>query len=77
MPQNTQQPPEHKESLLDRLRHHHHHNEDKTESQDMSKPAEHQGGLREDLKKDEEDFKQYMKKDEELEEEGDTYGGLM
>lgn len=52
--------------------------ERKDESRDatnISKDGRH--GLHFNLKEDEENLKQYIKEDKQLEEEGQTYGGLM
>ena len=71
---DTQQPTERKESFFEKILDHHHHDKHGNEghaAQDKSK-----GGIRSDLKKDEAEIKQYLKKDKELEEEGDHYGGL-
>lgn len=73
----TQQPHEHKENFLQKIldRHHHGHgNEDKATE---DKPQHTEGGIHDELKKDEEGMKKYLKEDEELEQEGQTYGGLM
>ncbi|KAL3471732.1 hypothetical protein BJX99DRAFT_236885 [Aspergillus californicus] len=78
MPEDTQQPTEPKESFMEKiLGHHHHHTQGNEGQAAKDKPQEGKGGLRSDLKKDEEGLKQYLKEDEQLEEEGDTYGGLM
>ena len=72
---DTQQPTEHKESFFDSILHHHKHGNEGQAAED--KPQSSEGGLRSKLKKDEESLKQYFKVDEQLEEEGQTYGGLM
>ncbi|KAJ5598348.1 hypothetical protein N7537_008432 [Penicillium hordei] len=76
MPQDTQQPTEHKKSLFENILHRHpkHGNEGQT-AEDMPQGSE--GELRSELKKEEESLKQYFKEDKQLEEEGQTYGGLM
>lgn len=72
----TQQPTEHKESFFEKiLGHHHKHGNEGQAAED--KPQGSEGGLHSELKKDEEGLKQYLKEDKELEEEGQTYGGLM
>lgn len=74
---DTQENPEHKESFVQKILHHHHNNSSNNEAQaSEDKPHRDEGGLRSDLKKDEAAFKEYMKEDKKLEEEGDTYGGL-
>ncbi|KAL4945562.1 hypothetical protein BDV06DRAFT_219251 [Aspergillus oleicola] len=72
---DTQQPTHHKESLMDRIFHPHRRRSEDHAAKDKPEGAE--GGLRSDLKKDEEGLKDYVKKDEQMEEEGRTYGGLM
>jgi hypothetical protein len=76
---DTQQPPEHKESFFEKiLGHHNHHNKHGNEGQPTEdKPRGSERGLRSDLKKDENGLKEYLKEDKQLEEEGQTYGGLM
>lgn len=73
------QHPEHKESFMDKILHHHHHpNENESESSHLKdKPHEGEGGFHADLKKEEDKFKNYIKEDKKLEEEGQEYGGLM
>ncbi|KAJ5974777.1 hypothetical protein N7481_008484 [Penicillium waksmanii] len=73
---DTQQPAEHKEGLFKKIfDHHHKHGHEEQDSKDKLQGGE--GGIRSDLKKDEAGFKQYLKEDEQLEQEGQTYGGLM
>lgn len=59
------------------LGHSHHHSRDGAEHEAEDSTQHHKGGIREDLKKDDAGLKKYLKEDEELEEEGQTYGGLM
>ncbi|CRL22002.1 unnamed protein product [Penicillium camemberti] len=81
MPQDNQQPTEHKKSFFENILHHHdHHDHHKHGNEGQAaedKPQDSEGGLRSELKKDEESLKQYFKEDKQLEEEGQTYGGLM
>ncbi|CAI7635833.1 uncharacterized protein N7487_011818 [Penicillium crustosum] len=79
MPQDNQQPTEHKTPFFENILHHHdHHNKHGNEGQTAEdKSQDSEGGLRSELKKDEESLKQYFKEDKQLEEEGQTYGGLM
>ncbi|KAJ5360097.1 hypothetical protein N7517_009288 [Penicillium concentricum] len=76
MPQATQQPTEHNESFLERILDRHHEHENKGQAAE-NKPQADEGELHSDLKKHEEGFKQYLKEDKQLEEEGQAYGGLM
>ncbi|KAJ5472261.1 hypothetical protein N7530_006262 [Penicillium desertorum] len=77
MPQDSQKPTQHK-SFFEKILPHHGHHENGSEGQAAEdKPKRSEGGLRSDLRKDEEGLKQYLKEDEQLEEEGQTYGGLM
>jgi hypothetical protein len=71
---DTQQPTEHKESFFEKILDQHHHKHGNEGQTAKDKP---QGGLRSDLEKGEAGVKQYLKEDEQLEEEGQTYGGLM
>lgn len=73
---DTQQSTEHKKSLFENIlyRHHKHGNESQAAE---DKPQGSDDGLRSELKKDEESLKQYFEEDKQLEEEGQTYGGLM
>ncbi|KAJ5131098.1 uncharacterized protein N7515_007137 [Penicillium bovifimosum] len=74
----TQQSTEHKESFFEKIFDHHDHHKHRNEGQtDKDKRLSGEGGLRSDLKKDEDGFKQYLKDDKRLEEEGQTYRGLM
>jgi hypothetical protein len=71
------QPTQH-ESFFEKIHSHHGHHEHGSEGQAAEdKPKGSEGGLRSDLRKDEEGLKKYFKEDEQLEEEGQTYGGLM
>lgn len=78
---DTQKPAdtEHEESFFERvLDHHHKHRDEPQGDESKDKDAGHEGSSRhDDLKKDEEGLKRYFKEDEKLEEEGQTYGGLM
>lgn len=78
---DNQQPTEHKKSFFENILHHHdHHDHHKHGNEGQAaedKPQDSEGGLRSELKKDEENLKQYFKEDKQLEEEGQTYGGLM
>lgn len=74
---DTQQPTEHKKPFFEKILDHHHHKHGNEDQAAKNKPQGGEGGLRSDLKKDEAGFKQYLKEDEQLEEEGQTYGGLM
>ncbi|KAL4891108.1 hypothetical protein BDV59DRAFT_203828 [Aspergillus ambiguus] len=78
MPQDVQEP-EHKEPFFERvLDRHHRHQQPGDESKDDNKNRHHhENRLRNDLKKDESGLKEYFEEDEELEREGQTYGGLM
>jgi hypothetical protein len=73
---DTQQPTEHKEGLFKKIFDHRHKDEHK-EQDSKDKPQGGEGGIRSDLKKDEAGLKKYIKEDEQLEQEGQTYGGLM
>ena len=73
---DTQQPTEHKEGLFKKIFDHHHKDEHKDQDS-KDKPQGGEGGIRSDLKKDEAGLKEYLKEDEKLEQEGQTYGGLM
>ncbi|KAL4948593.1 hypothetical protein BDW69DRAFT_189136 [Aspergillus filifer] len=75
MPGDTNQETHHKESLMDKILHPHRHKHEEQAAKDQPEGAE--GGLRSEIKKDEEDMKDYLKKDEQMEAEGRTYGGLM
>lgn len=76
MPQDIQQPTEHKKSSFENILHRHHkHGNERQAAEDKLQGIE--GGLRSELKKDEESLKQYFEEDKKLEEEGHTYGGLM
>ncbi|CAL5870519.1 uncharacterized protein PFLUO_LOCUS4756 [Penicillium psychrofluorescens] len=75
MPQDTQQPTEHKESFVEKIFDHHKHGNEGHAAKD--EPQGGEGRLRSDLEKDKAGLKQYLKEDEQLEEEGQTYGGLM
>ncbi|KAL2818711.1 hypothetical protein BDW59DRAFT_165374 [Aspergillus cavernicola] len=77
MPQDTQQPTEHKESFFEKILDHHHHKNGNEGQAAKDKPRGGEGRLRSDLKEDEAGFKKYLKEDEQLEVEGQTYGGLM
>ncbi|KAL3454199.1 hypothetical protein BJX65DRAFT_262982 [Aspergillus insuetus] len=73
----------HKEGFLEKILDHHHRHEHGDKSQTAeNQTAENQSqgkwsDLRSDIRKDEAGFKEYLKEDEEMEEEGRTYGGLM
>ncbi|KAL4785402.1 hypothetical protein BJX76DRAFT_181929 [Aspergillus varians] len=81
---DTQNPTEHKEGIFEKIfdHHHHHHNHEND-----GNGAEDHGGkkdendvedkIREDVKKDEGGVKDWLKREQELEDEGQTYGGLM
>lgn len=65
-------------------RHHHndkgtqtHQQESTSQSKESPKKESQIDKLEDGFKKDEQKFKNYIHKDEELEEEGRTYGGLM
>ncbi|GFF98097.1 hypothetical protein IFM53868_09637 [Aspergillus udagawae] len=76
MPQDTQKS-EHQEPFLERIldRHHYKHaNESKDDNKDQ---GSHENRLHDVLKTDERGSKEYLKEDEQLEQEGQTYGGLM
>ncbi|KAJ5512849.1 hypothetical protein N7463_002401 [Penicillium fimorum] len=75
MPQDTQQPTVNNESFLEKILHHHKHENEGQAAK--NNPQADEGELHSHLKKEEEGFKQYLKEDEQLEEEGQTYGGLM
>lgn len=74
-----------KEGLIDRLFHHKHHQEGEqraSESQPAQpkEPQKKEGEaakLEDDIDKDKQEFKDYLKDDKKLEKEGDEYGGLM
>lgn len=55
------------------------HPEDHGQASDMTRPKKESEikSFENDFKKEENKFKNYLQKDEELEEEGKTYGGLM
>lgn len=72
---DNQQPTEHNKSIFENILHHHKHGNEGQAAED--KPQSSEGGMRSELKKDEESLKQYFKEDKQLEEEGQTYGGLM
>ena len=75
---DNQQTTEHKKSIFENILHHDHHHKHGNEGQAAEdKPQSSEGGLRSELEKDEESLKQYFKEDKRLEEEGQTYGGLM
>ncbi|KAJ5825158.1 hypothetical protein N7474_002296 [Penicillium riverlandense] len=73
---DTQQPTEHKESFVEKILDHHHKHGDEGQAA-KDKPQGGEGGLRSELEKGEAGLKEYIKEDEQLEEEGQTYGGLM
>lgn len=75
--QPTQQNTEHKEGFFERHFDHHHHNNGHDDQDPKGRQEDSEGGIRSSLKKDEARFKEYIKEDEQLEEEGQTYGGLM
>ncbi|KAJ5519044.1 hypothetical protein N7453_001466 [Penicillium expansum] len=77
MPQDTHQPTEHKESFFEKILDHHHHKHGNEGPAAEDKPEGSKGGLRSELKKEEGGFKKYLEEDKQLEEEGQTYGGLM
>ncbi|KAE8334224.1 hypothetical protein BDV24DRAFT_170409 [Aspergillus arachidicola] len=78
MPRDTQQPTEHKVSHLEKILDHYHHQKNGNGNQaPKDKPHGGEDGLRSELKKGEAACKQYFKQDEQLEQEGQTYGGLM
>lgn len=65
---------------------HHKHHQEGTGQSNESHPAQAKDPqkkeseihkLEDDFKKDEQEFKNYLKKDEEMQEEGKEYGGLM
>ncbi|KAL4861937.1 hypothetical protein BDV12DRAFT_179615 [Aspergillus spectabilis] len=75
MPQGTEKD---KESFFERVLDHHHHHKQENKSQgDKKGEGGFEDRLRGDMKKDEHGMKEYLKEDEELEQEGQTYGGLM
>jgi hypothetical protein len=78
--------PEHKEGLVEKLFHHKHHQDGGGQEQQKSnrtqagKPQQKEGEfnkLEDDVAKDKNEFKDYIKEDENIEAEGDKYGGLM
>ncbi|KAL4962982.1 uncharacterized protein BDV14DRAFT_177345 [Aspergillus stella-maris] len=71
MPEDTQ----HKDSLMNKIIHPHRHKHEEQAAND--KPESAEGGPPSEMKKDEEIMKHYLKKDEQMEQEGKTYGGLM
>ncbi|KAI7539096.1 hypothetical protein KC331_g9950 [Hortaea werneckii] len=68
MPQEEQK----KEGLMDKMFHHHHKDEQQTskDSQSGEQPPQHK-------ETEGEKFKDYMKEERKLDEEGKEYGGLM
>ncbi|KAJ5178827.1 hypothetical protein N7492_002037 [Penicillium capsulatum] len=76
MSEGTQHP-DHKESFMEKILDHHKHDSHENESQKSKEKPREGGGFHADLKKEEEKFKNYIKEDETLEQEGRTYGGLM
>jgi hypothetical protein len=78
--------PEHKEGLVEKLFHHKHHQDGGGQKQQGSnqaqagKPQQKESEfnkLEDDVAKDKNEFKDYIKEDENIEAEGDKYGGLM
>jgi len=73
---------EHKEPFIKRIFDHHHDNvqENTVQADNKDGVSNHQSNfesLKSGLKKDEEGLENYYQDDKALEEEGETYGGLM
>lgn len=67
--------PQHKEGFVERFfEHHHHHNKD-NHSGDQSKEQDQKPQHQKESEMDK--LRDYYHRDEELEEQGQTYGGLM
>ncbi|KAB8213256.1 hypothetical protein BDV33DRAFT_210388 [Aspergillus novoparasiticus] len=77
MPQDTQQPTECKESYFEKIIEHHSLKNGNGHQVRKDKSHGVEGELHSDLKKCEAACKRYLKRDKQLEEEGQTYGGLM
>lgn len=56
---------------------HHKKEEEKSHSSEQEATEASESGKKSGFKDEEQKFKDYMKKDEELEQEGKEYGGLM
>lgn len=64
---------------MERIFDHHHHNKDNAGDQSGAQGQQGQQGQQKPQHKESEmdKFRDYIKKDEEMEQEGGTYGGLM
>lgn len=71
------QNPEHHESFFNRIFDHHGHKQENDPKKVEHDEGNHEHRFHDTLKKDERGLKEYLKEDEELEQEGQTYGGLM
>jgi hypothetical protein len=77
--------PSHKEGLIDKLFHHKDNQEGggqgneshPTQAREPQKKEGEIDKLEDDINKDDQEFKYYLKEDKKLEKEGDEYGGLM
>ncbi|GLI77925.1 hypothetical protein PoHVEF18_006222 [Penicillium ochrochloron] len=82
---SSQEPVHQQEGFFERILHHHHQNEDakyqKEPDQDKAHKDDHDHDHDRDTQKKKESeldkMKDYLHEDEELEQEGRTYGGLM
>ncbi|KAL2839803.1 hypothetical protein BJY01DRAFT_24351 [Aspergillus pseudoustus] len=78
MPQENKPPKEgFMEKILDHHHHRHHHEDGDKGQSANNQPQGIWSDLHSDIRKDEAGLKEYLKKDEQMEEEGKTYGGLM
>ncbi|KAL2810345.1 hypothetical protein BJX63DRAFT_434393 [Aspergillus granulosus] len=66
-----------KEGFIEKILDHHHHEHGDKGQAAKDQPQGIWGEIRSDMKKNEAGLKEYLEKDEELEEEGKTYAGLM
>ncbi|KAB8229727.1 hypothetical protein ETB97_008881 [Aspergillus alliaceus] len=72
--------PQHRHGFLDRVLHpgrYHHQKEEQHQEEQRQDQPESQGQESQKKEGELDKFKDYIKKDEEMEEEGDTYAGLM